>query len=95
MRFLRTTRHSIHIPFDFRGNKGTTFSGKHKSGFSFSAFCQNIAIYHTDQPTRHPSIFLGVGNHHDGHSFTVQFHQQVHHFIAVDGIQVSGRDRRR
>ncbi len=33
----------------------------------------------------------GVGHHHDGGSLLVQFGQQLHHFVAVVGVQVTRR----
>ena len=37
------------------------------------------------------SVFLRVSYHHNGSAFGVQFLQQIHHLLAVLGVEVTGR----
>ena len=37
------------------------------------------------------SIVLGVSHHHHGSTFLIQFGEEVHHFLTVLRVEVTGR----
>ena len=60
-----------------------------------SEFVSHVADYTSVEEVYdalcHRCVFLRVGNHDDGCAFGIEFAEQVHHFLAVLGVEVSGR----
>ena len=51
----------------------------------------DLAVKEVDGPLSLRGILLGVRHHHDGRALGVEFFQEVHHLLAVLGVQVTGR----
>ena len=49
-----------------------------------------LTIEEVNRPLRLCRILLRVRHHYDGRALGIQFPQQVHHFLAVLGVQVAG-----
>ena len=50
----------------------------------------DLAVEEVDGALGAGGVRLGVGHHHNGGAFLIQFFQQVHHLLAVLGIEVTG-----
>ena len=50
----------------------------------------DLAVKQVNRTLGAGGVLLAVGYHHDGRAFLVQFLQQVHHLLAVLGVEVTG-----
>ena len=51
----------------------------------------NLSVEEVDDAVGVAGVALGVGHHYDGGTFFVKIGKQIHHFLAIFGVEVTGR----